>query len=99
MSRPVSPPMRLDIPDDGRLTLTPEQLQQMGFAPGDHLVVTSLMPGQLYIHKAETFPPPENWRETLSQMIQDAFHRHGYQSRAQVIALIREVRQEMADDD
>jgi hypothetical protein len=98
MGKPVSTPAIIDLPADGQLVVPMEQLQQAGFAPGDRLVLSTAVPGQLYIHKAEVLLTQSELRESLKQLIQEAFRQSNYHSRDQIVALVREVRQEIANE-
>lgn len=94
----MTTPLLLDVPTDGRLVLSPEQLKEAGFKPGDRLVLTTTKPGYLFLQKAAALPQGEDLRELLQQLIQESFREHGYADREEVITMIREVRQEMAND-
>jgi hypothetical protein len=90
-------PTLLEILPDGHLNFSIEQLQQAGLAPGDHLLISAPAPGHLYLHKVDLSAEPLS-REALSRLVRDAFEQSGYGTREEVISLVREVRQEMADE-
>jgi bifunctional DNA-binding transcriptional regulator/antitoxin component of YhaV-PrlF toxin-antitoxin module len=87
--------IQLTIPTDGALVLPIEQLQQIGFAPGDQLVMFVTQPGQVYLQRIEFKPPSKT---VLHQQIQHAFQKNGYNNREEVINLIRDVKREIADE-
>lgn len=74
---------------------TVEQLQQTGFVPGDRLVLSIPNPGQLYLHEADALPGPDDLRETVGRLIWEAFQVSGITTREAVVALGRDVRQEI----
>jgi hypothetical protein len=88
----------LEISSRGYLKLPAEQLQQAGLAPGDHLIISAPAPGHLYLHKIDPLYAAPLSREALSQLMYEAFEQSGYKSREQIINLVREVRQDMANE-
>ena len=97
MSSAAAEPTLLEILPDGQLSFSIEQLRQAGLAPGDHLLISAPAPGHLYLHKVDLGAEPLS-REALSWLVRDAFDQSGYDTRDKVLTLIREVRQEMADE-
>lgn len=97
MSSATTEPTLLEVLPDGHLSLSIEQLQQADLAPGDHLLISTPAPGHLYLHKIDLRAEPLP-REALSQLRRDAFAQNSYDTRDKVLKLIREVRQEMADE-
>lgn len=71
----MSTPILLNIPADGRLILSSEQLRAAGFQPGDRLVLTPTKPGQLYLHKVEMLSSAVDLRESLRQLSQESFQQ------------------------
>jgi hypothetical protein len=98
MSNVVDTPSLLKVLPDGHLDLSVEQLQRAGFAPGDRLVISVPAAGHLYLHKIDPSQTKPLAREVLSQLLRDAFEKSGYDTREKVIDLVREVRQEMANE-
>jgi hypothetical protein len=98
MSGTVENSTLLEVSSRGYLKLSAKQLQQAGLAPGDQLVVSAPAPGHLYLHKLDPIYTAPLSREALSQLMQDAFEQSGYKTREQIVSLVREVRQEMADE-
>ena len=94
----MNAPILLNIPADGPTILPPETLHQAGFAPGDQLVMSIISPGHLYLHKADTLPAGPDLKNTLHQLIQDAFERQGIYDRTEIVTFIREARREMTDE-
>ena len=88
----------LNIPADGPIILSLESLQQAGFAPGDQVVLSMTTPGHLYLHKAETLPECDDLKSCLEQLIREAFPPEKFYDRTQVVAFLREVRREVADE-
>lgn len=87
--------IRLTVPPDGALVLPPQQLQQLGFTPGDPLILVAAQPGQIYLQRAEA--PPSS-KAALQQQIQQAFQNSGYDNRDKVLDLIRAIKREIADE-
>lgn len=94
----MNAPILLNIPADGPAILPSETLHQAGFAPGDQLVMSIVSPGHLYLHKAETLPAGSDLKNTLHQLIQDAFEKEGIYDRTEIVTFIREARREMTDE-
>ncbi len=80
------------------LKLSIDQLQQAGLAPGDRLAIFAPAPGHLYLHKVDPLYATPLSHEALSQLMREAFEESGYKTRDQIVHLVREVRQEMADE-
>lgn len=87
-----------EVSAGGSLNLSPEQLQQAGLVPGDQVVISAPAPGHLYLHKIDPLYPASLSREALSQLMREAFEQSGYQTREQIVQLVREIRQEMANE-
>ncbi len=88
----------LEISSRGYLKLTTDQLQQAGLVPGDRLIVSAPAPGHLYLHKIDPLYAAPLSSKALSQLMQEAFGQSGYKTREQIVNLVREVRQEMANE-
>lgn len=88
----------LEISSRGYLKLTADQLQQAGLVPGDRIVVSAPAPGHLYLHKLDPLYAAPLSPKALSQLMQEAFGQSGYKTREQIVNLVREVRQEMANE-
>jgi hypothetical protein len=98
MSNVVETLSLLKVLPDGHLNLSVEQLQQAGFAPGDRLVISVPAAGHLYLHKIDPSRTKPLSREALSRLLRDAFEKSGYDTREKIVGLVREVRQEMANE-
>ncbi|HMR67833.1 MAG TPA: hypothetical protein PKE64_27805 [Anaerolineae bacterium] len=94
----MSTPMVFNIPVDGPAILPSEFLQQAGIVPGDQVVVSIGISGHIYLHKADSLPQGSELKQTLHRLLQQALHQQGYYDRSQIVALIRETRQELANE-
>ena len=88
----------LNISADGSVILPVEPLRQAGFEPGDQLILSIVTPGHLYLHKADALPQGGEGKDILRRLMQQAFQQQGYYQRAQIVTLMREVRQEIANE-
>jgi len=86
----------LEVTDNDKLGVPLDILEQAGFTPGDRLVLSITAPGHIHLHKTDVALVGEALSRKLRQLIQQSFHQSGYYSREQIVALVREVRQELA---
>ncbi len=89
-------PMLTEIEPGGRLVLSQVFLSSAGLREGDHVILFPINPGQLYLYKVAA-PRPLSPDE-LRALIRDTFARSGYTTREQVLSLVREAKQELAQE-
>lgn len=91
-----APPQVVQIGANGRLTLDRSTLHAAGLHEGEHVLLLTSNSGALYLHKITA--PPTISREELSRIMRLAFEEEGYTNREKVLSLLREVREELAEE-
>jgi hypothetical protein len=89
-------PTIVQVDAKGQLSLTETLLSLAGLHDGDRVLVFPLGPGLIYLRKVNEQEPLS--REELSALMRTAFEGSGYTTRAQVLALVRETRRELAQE-
>ncbi len=93
---PMAEQAILQVGAGGQLALRGTLLALAGLHDGDRVVVSSPRPGVVYLRKVNGQEPPS--RAQLSAMMREAFQNSGYTSREQVLTLVREAKQELAQE-
>jgi len=86
----------IQIKAGGQLALNPDLLSSADLTEGDYVFVLPLKPGVIYLHKVAS-PDPLS-REDLSALMRTAFEQSGYTTREQVLTLVRESKNELAEE-
>ena len=89
-------PIAVQVSENGDLTVSREQTAALGLREGEHLLLLPIQPNQFLLLKIDV--PDEVSVEQVGQMMRQAFHQAGYTNRDQIIRLVREVKQELAQD-
>ena len=89
-------PIAVQVSENGDLTVSREQTAALGLMEGQRLLLLPYLPNQFLLLKIDV--PDELSAEQVGQMMHQAFQQSGYTSRDQIIRLVREVKQEMAQD-
>jgi hypothetical protein len=89
-------PIAIQVSDNGDLTISRAQVAALGLREGERLLLIPVQPDQFLLLKIDV--PDEISVEQVGQMMRHAFHQTGYTSRDQIIHLVREVKQDMAQE-
>ena len=89
-------PIAVQVSESGDLTVSREQTAALGLWEGQRLLLLPYQPNQFLLLKIDL--PDELSPEQVGQMMRQTFQQSGYSSRDQIIHLVREVKQEMAQE-
>jgi hypothetical protein len=97
MTAEVSPePTIVQVDKQGKLVLSNTVLSLADLREGDELLILSPGPGQLCLYRTNA-PEPLS-REELGALMRETFQDSGYTTREHVLNLVRETKQELAEE-